>query len=265
MLSSIVLSIAMAIPLFSAYDSTLVLDSTYTITTRDGSIGAGYLLEDGTIFTAAHVVDGVDSVELSASLPSQEFTQGTVVYSDPMQDIAVIKPETPLNGVPLKFSETGLTAGDLVFASGSPIGSAVVSRGTVLDPLNEYGLVQSEIPIEFGNSGGPLVDKDGLLVGMVVSKATDIPNIAYAVPVSDLRNVYLMEYGTTSNSILPKIDFLQIDVTKVNVIPLYVAVIIALVFFISTLVRRQRARGKGQGQGQKIVIVLEKEENHAIN
>ena len=263
MISTVVISIAMAIPLFAVYDSTLVLDSTYTITTRDGSTGAGFLLEDGTIFTAAHVVEGVDSVELSASLPSQEFTQGTVVYSDSVQDIAVIKPETPLAGVPLKFSETGLTVGDLVFASGSPIGSAVVSRGTVLDPLNEYGLVQSEIPIEFGNSGGPLVDQDGQLVGMVVSKATDIPNIAYAVPLSNLSAVYLMDYGSNTNSILPNIDFPQVDFAKVNLNPLYSAVILALLIFVAILAKRNM--GRKTLPDEKIVIVLEKEEKHAIN
>jgi hypothetical protein len=263
MISSVLLSAVLAVPILASYDSTQVLDSTYTITTRDGSTGAGFLLEDGTIFTAAHVVEGVDSVELSASLPSQEFTQGIVVYSDPEQDIAVIKPETPLVGVPVKFSETGLAVGDLVFASGSPIGSAVVSRGTVLDPLNDYGLVQSEIPIEFGNSGGPLVDQDGQLVGMVVSKATDVPNIAYAVPLSDLSEVYLMDYGSNTNSIFPNIDLPQVDFAKVNLIPLYVVVLASLIVLI--VIAKKRKANVSVIPDEKIVIVLEKEENHAIN
>jgi S1-C subfamily serine protease len=263
MLSSVALSIAMALPLVAAYDSTLVLDSTYTITTLDGSIGAGFLLEDGTVFTAAHVVEGYDSVELSASLPSLETTRGSVVYSDPVQDIAVIKPETELSGAPLKFSETQLAAGDLVFASGSPIGAAVVSRGTVIDPLNEEGLVQSEIPIEFGNSGGPLVNQDGLLVGMVVSKATYVPNIAFAVPATALSEIYLMEYGTNAKSILPKIDFPKVDLAKVNLSPLYAALLVTLLALALVIARRNRARD--MVSTEKIVIVLEKEENNAIN
>jgi hypothetical protein len=263
MLSTIALSIAIAVPFFADYDSTLVLNSTYTITTDDGGVGAGFLLEDGTIFTAAHVVEGFDSVELSASLPSQESTQGSVVYSDSVQDIAVIKPEIPLGGAPLKFSEVELINGDLVFASGSPIGSAVVSRGTVMDPLNEYGLVQSEIPIEFGNSGGPLVNQDGFLVGMVISKSADIPNIAFAVPASDLMDVYLMKSGANTNSIFPKIEFPQVDLAKVNFGPLYAAVIVALLILVTALVKRNMARSTAPDE--KIVIVLEKEEKHAIN
>jgi hypothetical protein len=262
MISSILLSVAVAVSLFATYDSTLVLDSTYTITTPDGN-GAGFLLEDGTVFTAAHVVEGFDSVELTASLPSQEFTRGSVVYFDLEKDIAVIKPQIALSGTPLKFSQTDLAAGDLVFASGSPIGSAVVSRGTVIEPLNEYGLVHSEIPIEFGNSGGPLVDQDGFLVGMVVSKASDIPNIAFAVPVADLGNVYQMEYGSKSNSILPNIDFPEVDFAKVNLSPLYAAVLVAVI--LSVFVLSKRNASKEKISTEKIVIVLEKEENHAVN
>ena len=262
MMSNILLSIAMAVPLFTFYDSTLVLDGTYTITTPDGN-GAGFLLQDGTVITAAHVVDGFDTVELTASLPSQEFTRGSVVYSDLEKDIAVIKPQIPLSGTPLKFSETDLAVGDLVFASGSPIGSAVVSRGTVLEILNEYGLVQAEIPIEFGNSGGPLVDQEGFLVGMVVSKAANVPNMAFAVPLSELINVYQMEYGAKSNYFIPNIDFPQIDFSKVNLNPLYAA-LLGVVFFIVAMVAKRRA-GQDKNQDEKIVIVLEEEENHAVN
>lgn len=262
MLPSVVLSVVMALPLLNAYDSTLVLDSTYTITTPAGN-GAGFLLEDGTVITAAHVVDGFDSVELTASLPSQESTRGSVVYSDVKKDIAVIKPQIPLSGTPLKFSETDLEVGDLVFASGSPIGSAVVSRGTVLETLNEYGLIHAEIPIEFGSSGGPLVDQNGFLIGMVVSKATDIPNIAFAVPLSDLMDVYQMEYGAKSNALIPNIDFPQIDITKVNLNPLYAALLVVLIFSVAMVAKRHT--GRDEKQGEKIVIVLEKEENHAVN
>jgi S1-C subfamily serine protease len=263
MISSLVLGVVMATPFVVSYDSTSVLDSTYTITTRDGGVGAGFLLEDGTIFTAAHVVEGFDSVELSASLPSQENTKGSVVYSDSVQDIAVIKPEIPLGGTPLKFSEVELINGDLVFASGSPIGSAVVSRGTVMNSLNEYGLVQSEIPIEFGNSGGPLVNQDGLLVGMVVSKSADIPNIAFAVPVTDLMDVYLQKYGAETNSIFPEIEFPQVDLAKVDLGPLYAAIIVALVILVAAMTKRNMTRNTVPDE--KIVIVLEKEEKHAIN
>jgi len=256
MISAMVIGLVMASNLAIAIDSTQVLDSTYTISTPTGT-GAGFLMEDGTVFTAAHVVENYEFVELTASLPSQETSKGKVIYSDPISDIAVISPVTKLLGSPLAFSEKELKVGDLVFASGSPIGSTIVSRGSVLDPLNDWGMIESEIPIEQGNSGGPLVNEDGSLVGMIVSMSTEYQNTAFAVPLTELEKVYILDYEVETNSVIS-----QIDLTKVNLSPLYVVGFVSVLSFGLYLMKKNAKLSPNEN---KIVIVLEKEENNVSN
>ncbi len=143
-----------------------------------GAVGSGFVYDDGRILTAAHVVAGAEQVTVRTS-DGRELT-GTVLGGDPVADIAVVSIDGDVPVAPLALGETP-QVGQLAVAIGSPLGfeqsvtSGIVSAvdrelpigGTVLD-----GLIQTDAPINQGNSGGPLADRDGRVIGVNVAIAS---------------------------------------------------------------------------------------------
>jgi putative serine protease PepD len=143
-----------------------------------GEIGSGFVYQDGRVLTAAHVVAGADEVTIRTS-DGQQLT-GTVLGGDPVADIAVVAIDSDVPPAVLALGETP-QVGQLAVAIGSPLGfeqsvtSGVVSAvdrelrvgGTLLD-----GLIQTDAPINQGNSGGPLADRQGRVIGVNVAIAS---------------------------------------------------------------------------------------------
>jgi len=160
--------------------------------------GAGVIIKsDGTVLTALHVVSGADSVTVS-------FTDGTsapatVVTRTPESDIATLLPETlPQTLVPAVLGG-GVQVGAPVFAVGHPLGlTDSLSAGVVsaLDRTVQIGegqslehLIQIDAAVNPGNSGGPLLNKAGQVVGIVTGLANPsqqgfFVGIGFAVPIA---------------------------------------------------------------------------------
>ena len=164
-------------------------------------IGTGFLIDDnGDIATNDHVIKGAKY--LSVSTANQTY-RATVVGTDPVDDLAIVHFSPPAGLHPLTLGSTQtLQPGQLVIAIGNPFQlTASVSAGIVsgLDrsmPVQGGrlmdGLVQTDAPLNPGNSGGPLLDSAGRVVGIntfIESPVQGSVGVGFAIPVDRLRRL----------------------------------------------------------------------------
>jgi putative serine protease PepD len=160
---------------------------------HDSGVGSGFIYDkNGYIMTAAHVVDGVDEVEIR--LYDGTKLKGKVVGTDDLNDVGVVKVDrTGLAAAPLAVGQD-VQVGQLAIAIGSPFGlnetvtaGIISSTDRVLDDGRE--VIQTDAPINPGNSGGVLADRRGRVIGInsAIRPATDGSNgnvgIGFAVPI----------------------------------------------------------------------------------
>jgi serine protease Do len=164
-------------------------------TPRRGT-GTGFLIDpDGSILTNHHVIEGAE--RLSVKLADGRTLRAEVVGSDPDTDIALIKvaASTPFPFAMLGDSST-LRVGEWVCAIGNPLAyEHTVTVGVVsfigrklFDPsLDNY--IQTDAAISFGNSGGPLINSRGHVIGINSAISRQVSNIGFAVPINQARSV----------------------------------------------------------------------------
>jgi putative serine protease PepD len=136
---------------------------------HDSGLGSGFVYDsNGYIMTAAHVVQGVDRVDVR--LYDGTKLTGEVVGTDDLNDVAVIKVDrTGLAAAPLATGQT-LQVGQLAIAIGSPFGlNETVTAGIISSTdriLEGREVIQTDAPINPGNSGGVLADRRGRVIGI---------------------------------------------------------------------------------------------------
>jgi len=162
-------------------------------------LGSGVVVSDaGDILTSLHVVQNSSSIEVTFADGSK--SSATIVTSEPDNDIAVIRPAQPAANIPPAVLGGSVQVGDEVYAIGNPFGLVgSISAGVVsgLDrsfkrPNSDqvlHGLIQVDSAVNPGNSGGPLVDRDGRVVGIVAAlinptEADTFIGIGLAVPIA---------------------------------------------------------------------------------
>jgi serine protease Do len=158
--------------------------------TRRGS-GSGFIIDpDGTILTNHHVVENAE--RLLVKLSDGRTLHARVIGTDPDTDIALIKIDSarPLPVAPLGDSST-LRMGEWVCAIGNPLGyEHTVTVGVVSylgrklfdASLDDY--IQTDAAISFGNSGGPLINAYGEVIGINTAISSRGSNIGFAVPIN---------------------------------------------------------------------------------
>ncbi|MFY9240894.1 MAG: Do family serine endopeptidase [Roseovarius sp.] len=175
---------------------------------RSSALGSGFVIsEDGYIVTNNHVIESADEIII-------EFFEGgeleaTVIGTDPKTDIALLKVETD---VPLPFVSFGdsdtARVGDWVMAMGNPLGQGFSVSAGIVSARNRAlsgtydDYIQTDAAINRGNSGGPLFDMDGMVVG--VNTAILSPNggsigIGFSMASNVVTQVVdqLQEFGET--------------------------------------------------------------------
>jgi S1-C subfamily serine protease len=187
------------------------LPSVVTITTQSGGfgrfgpttgVGSGIIVGGaGWILTNGHVVDGADTVTVQLSDGRQ--LPGTVYGMASATDLAIVKVDaTALPALALD-SSAGLALGDDVIAIGTPLGDypGSVTTGVVsgLDRSISIrgigtldGLIQTDAAVNPGNSGGPLLDAAGRVVGVTTATTSDAQGISFAIP-SDVAAPYIAD------------------------------------------------------------------------
>jgi len=157
----------------------------------DGT-GTGFVIsKDGLIATCAHVVG--ESRPLTVRFDDETEHEVTAIHAlDIKHDIAVLRIEADdLQPIPLAQPES-LEQGAEIVAMGNPHGlefSVVHGVVSALRVIEETPFIQIAIPIEPGNSGGPLLDKTGHAHGLLAMKSTVSDNLGFAVPVDDLHRL----------------------------------------------------------------------------
>jgi hypothetical protein len=163
------------------------------------SEGSGFLAsDDGRIVTSFHVIAGGYSA-IAKLANGSSFPITGVLSCNSDRDLALLKVEG--KGFPyLTFEPTGnLEVGDHVVAIGSPLGyEGTVSDGIVSafreDTPNKK-LIQTTAPISSGNSGGPLIDMRGKVVGIVASVIDEGQNMNFAIPSDDVNSLLSVQGG----------------------------------------------------------------------
>jgi S1-C subfamily serine protease len=161
-------------------------------------LGSGFVYEEGHVLTAAHVVEGSNSVVVRFADGNQ--AQGTVLGTDTVHDVAVIEVDTNDTPVaPLALDEE-LVVGQLAVALGSPWGleqtvtSGVVSAvdRPVANINSVQVLIQTDASINPGNSGGALADRQGQVIGVNIEIFTQTgrnSGVGFAVPIAVAHDI----------------------------------------------------------------------------
>ena len=179
------------------------------VLTRQEGIGSGIVIDpDGYIVTNAHVVAGARRILVQLAIRSGSPTPGAevqpqdkleaeVVGIDIITDLALLKiPRKGLEALPLGDSDR-LKQGQVVLAFGSPLGLGnTVTMGVVSAVARQLSLddpavyIQTDAPVNPGNSGGPLVDASGQVVGvntMILSRSGGSEGVGLAIPSNVVR------------------------------------------------------------------------------
>ena len=165
--------------------------------------GSGFVIDgDGHIATNQHVVDGANSI--TVTFADGKKASAKVVGTDSSTDVAVIKVDAPKSELhPLQFADSnGVLVGDGVVAIGSPFGlEGTVTTGIVsalnrtIQAPNNFtinGAIQTDAAINHGNSGGPLLDADGHVIGInaqIESDSGGNDGVGFAIPSSIVQRV----------------------------------------------------------------------------
>jgi putative serine protease PepD len=189
-------------------------------TQEQQAIGSGFAIDKaGHIVTNYHVVEGAQSVEVSFS--NNESMRAKVVGTDPATDIAVLKVDAPSRALkPLTLGDSSaVRVGDQVIAIGNPLGydrsvtsgivSAVQRSITAPNQVSTIGhVIQTDAALNHGNSGGPLLNADGEVIGVNAQIAPSSANanigIGFAIPIDTVKQITssLIDHGKVEHAFL---------------------------------------------------------------
>jgi putative serine protease PepD len=163
------------------------------------SLGSGVIINaQGQVMTAEHVIDQATSIDVTYADGSH--TPAQVVSSTPDRDIAVLQPESPPRVIVPAVLGGGVRVGDDTYSVGNPLGLADSMTAGVVSGLDRSitredgrgdlsGLIQFDAAVNPGSSGGPLLNRQGQVVGIVTALANPsgqrfFVGIGFAVPIA---------------------------------------------------------------------------------
>jgi S1-C subfamily serine protease len=212
------------------------------------ALGSGFVIDkEGHVVTNYHVVQGASSIEVSFS--NQETVSAKIVGTDPSTDLALLKVDVDAKALtPLTLADSDkVQVGDPVAAIGNPFGlERTVTAGIVsalqreVSAPNDFTIdhvIQTDAPINSGNSGGPLIDAQGRVIG--VNSQIETANggggnvgIGFAVPSNTVKSVVaqLLSDGKVDRAFLGvTLQDVQPDVAHVLRLPAKQGVLVASV------------------------------------
>ena len=175
---------------------------------QSSALGSGFIIdENGIVVTNNHVIEGAEDIIVQVN-GDKEF-KAKVIGADPLSDIAVLKLDTKEKFKPVKFGDSDKARiGDWVIAIGNPFGlGGTVTSGIISARNRSIGLsryedyIQTDASINSGNSGGPLFDMNGDVIGIntaILGRSGSI-GIGFSIPSNSAKIVIdqLIEFGET--------------------------------------------------------------------
>ena len=177
-----------------------------SVLTDDGQGSGVVYSDDGYIITNHHVIENAD--EISVLFSDGRTANAVFIGADTINDVALLKVE--MTGLyELDFDESEVRIGEKVIAMGNPLGLSfsvtegiVSAKGRVIKE-GTAGLIQIDAPVNPGNSGGPLLNTQGDVVGIVHAKLQGYEGLGFAIPskvvVSDI-DLILAQIAAQSES-----------------------------------------------------------------
>ena len=174
------------------------------------ALGSGFIIDkEGIVVTNSHVIQGAEDIFVSVN-GSTEY-KATVVGKDPYMDLAVLKIESDEKFTPVSFGDSDKArVGDWVIAIGNPFGfGGTVTSGIISSRNRDIGLtryddfIQTDASINQGNSGGPLFNLKGEVIGIntaiIAPGQSGSIGIGFAIPANPASKVIeqLLEFGET--------------------------------------------------------------------
>ena len=228
--------------------------------------GSGFIIsEDGYVMTNCHVVDGAQKLTVTTHI-GEEY-EATLIGSDEVNDVALLKVETEaLDPVEIGSSDD-LLVGDMVIAIGNPLGEltatatvgyvsgkdrSVSTDGTIINML------QTDAAINSGNSGGPLFNMKGQVIGITTAKysgsttsGATIEGIGFAIPIDDVMGMIedFKSYGYLRNQAYLGVTVMDMDSSTASMYSLPVG------SYVQTVVEGGSADKAGV-QPQDIIIAI---------
>ena len=188
---------------------------------NSSAAGTGIIVtEDGYILTNKHVIDGANKVTVVLD-DGTTYENVKVVATDPLNDVAYLKIDnvSGLTAAKLGDSKT-LSVGQQVIAIGNALGqyqntvtsgiisgvgrSVTASDGTGYNTETLTDMIQTDAAINSGNSGGPLVNAAGEVIGINTATSTSAENMGFAIPISSVKGMLqqLIETGSAKRTYL---------------------------------------------------------------
>ena len=175
---------------------------------KSGGLGSGFIIDNkGTVITNNHVIDGADTIKIRVN--QEKEYDAKLVGKDPLMDIAVLKIISKDKFVPVKFGDSDKARiGDWVIAIGNPFGlGGTVTSGIISARNRNIGLsryedfIQTDASINVGNSGGPLFNMEGEVIGInsaILGQSGSI-GIGFSIPSNSAKQVIdqLIKFGET--------------------------------------------------------------------
>ena len=175
---------------------------------QSSALGSGFIIEEkGIVVTNNHVIDGAEDILVQVN--GEKKFNAKVIGADPLSDIAVLQLDTKEKFIPVKFGDSDKARiGDWVIAIGNPFGlGGTVTSGIISARNRSIGLsryedyIQTDASINSGNSGGPLFDMNGDVIGIntaILGRSGNV-GIGFSIPSNSAKIVIdqLIKFGET--------------------------------------------------------------------
>ena len=202
----------------TALGSTVLIVITDTL--GRSSLGSGFVIGDGQIATNAHVVEGASSGTVKLVGDETEHAIDSILTIDRAHDLAIVEVTgIAASALSLGDSDT-VQVGQSVYAAGNPQGLTGTFSSGIISAIRSEGndlvtdtIIQMTTPVSPGSSGGPLLNAEGQVVGVVFSQVTRGQNLNFAIPVNFLK--ILLETTTEEHGLYIFDPNLRTEIEKV--------------------------------------------------
>ena len=188
---------------FLDYQWVKIYPNQETLQNNQKTSGTGFAIStNGLIVTCNHVIENTDDIKVRGIDNNFSRTYKVkVIASDKNNDVAIIQIDDPdfksIDNIPFNLSDKSIDVGSSVFALGYPLRSTMgdeikLTNGIISAKSGYKGDItayQISVPVQPGNSGGPLFDENGNIAGIINAKNTLAENASYAVKISYLKNL----------------------------------------------------------------------------